>query len=82
MPPGRADAVIAEVGRLVGGIPTLHDAVKALRPILLAVELEPLFLDHTAAQGRGGLLILTGEIVFADRMADLVQGVERLARGM
>jgi hypothetical protein len=50
--------------------------------LLLTVELEPFFLDHTAAQGRGGLLILTGEIVFADRMADLVEGVERLALGM
>ena len=39
-PPGRADAQVAQLGRLVGGIPALHDAVEALRPILLAPYLD------------------------------------------
>ena len=80
--PGRADAEIAELGRLVGGVPALHDAVEMLRHSTRRVVLEPGRLDQAAAQWRGGLLVLAGEIVFADRMADLVQGVERLARGM
>jgi hypothetical protein len=35
-----------------------------------------------AAQRGGGLLILAGEIVFADRPADAVKDVERLAIGV
>ena len=31
--PGRAHREIAELGRLVGGVPALHDAVEALRPV-------------------------------------------------
>ena len=38
-PLSRADAEIAELGRLVGGIPALHDVVEALRPFVLAVAL-------------------------------------------
>src|SRR5204863_9159374 len=80
--PGRTDAEVAQLGRLVGGIPALHDALKALRPLVLAVTLEPCFFDHPAAQGCGGLLILAGEIVFADRPADVLAGGERLALGV
>src|SRR3954453_17942281 len=68
--PGRAHREIAELGRLVGGVPALHDAVEALRQFALAIALEPFRLDQTTAQRRGGLLILAGEIVFADRPAD------------
>ena len=46
--PGRAHREIAELGRLVGGVPALHDAVEALRPVLLAVALEPFRLDQAA----------------------------------
>jgi hypothetical protein len=73
--PGRADAEVAELGHLVGGIPTLHDAVEALWPLVRAVAPEPFGLDHAAAQGRRGLLILAGEVVFADRPADTLEGV-------
>src|SRR6185437_14214580 len=38
--------------------------------------------DQTAAQRRRGLLILAGEVVFADGAADTIDGVERLAAGM
>jgi hypothetical protein len=49
---------------------------------VLAVALEPCFLDQPAAQGCRGLLILAGEIVFADRPADVLEGGKRLARGV
>jgi hypothetical protein len=81
-PPGRADTEVAELGRLVGGVPALDDAVEALRPFVLTVALEPLHLDQTAAQGGGRLLILAGEIVFANSPANALEGLERLALGM
>jgi hypothetical protein len=65
----RTDAEVAELGRLVGGVPALHDVLEALEPLVLAVALEPCFLDQPAAQGCRGLLILVGEIVLADRPA-------------
>src|SRR5207249_12091953 len=80
--PGRADAEVAELGRLVGGIPALHDVLEALGPLVLAVTLEPCFLDQPAAQGCRGLLILASEIVLADGAADVREGGERLARGV
>ena len=80
--PARAHAEIAELGRLVGGVPALHDALEALGPLVLAVALEPCFLDQPAAQGCRGLLILTSEIVLADGATDVREGGERLARGV
>src|SRR5882762_7776306 len=80
--PGRTDAEVAELGRLVGGVPALHDVLEALRPLVLAVALEPCFLDQPAAQGCRGLLILTSEIVLADRPSDVLESGERLARGV
>ena len=44
--------------------------------------LEPGRLDQAAAQWRRGLLVLAGEIVFADRPADLLEYRERLALGV
>src|SRR6516165_2315755 len=75
----RAHREIAELGRLVGGVPALHDTVEALRQFALAVALEPFRLDQTTAQRGGRLLILAGEIVFADRAPDAVEHRERLA---
>ena len=43
--PGGADAEIAEFGGLVGGIPTLHDLLEALRLFVLAIALEPFRLE-------------------------------------
>src|ERR1700730_10359036 len=40
-PPSRADAEIAELGRLVGGVPALHAALETLRLFILAIALEP-----------------------------------------
>ena len=66
-PPGRAHREIAELGRLVRGIPALHDAVEALRPVLLIVAPEPAFLDQTTAERRRGLLVLAGEASAGER---------------
>ena len=44
--------------------------------------LEPGRLDQAAAQWRGGLLVLTGEIVLADRMAEVLEHRDRLAGRM
>src|SRR5439155_7074386 len=81
-PPARADAEIAELGRLVGGVPALHDAVEPVGPLVRRIAPEPRRLDHAAAQRRGGLLVLAGEIVFADRAAELFEHIRRLALGM
>jgi len=80
--PGRADAEVAQLGRLVGGIPALKDAVEALRPFVRAVALEPFRLDQATAQGGRRLLILSGKVVFADCPPDVFQGFERLAIGV
>src|SRR5271166_4942616 len=44
--------------------------------------LEPGRLDHAAAQRRRCLLVLAGEIVFADHLAEVLEHRERLARRM
>ena len=61
------------------GVPALHDAVEALGEFGLAVALEPFRLDQAAAQRGGRLLKLAGEVVFADRPPDTLEGFERLA---
>jgi len=65
--PSCADAEVTELSSFICRIPTLHDAVEALRQVLCIVMLEPFRFHQAAAQGRGGLLILAGEVVFADR---------------
>src|SRR5438132_4917108 len=80
--PARAHAEIAELGRLVGGVPALHDAVEEGGPLVWRVSPEPRRLDHAAALRCGHLLVLAGEIVFADRPADLLEHDGRLALGM
>src|SRR5689334_19797596 len=56
--PGCAHREITVLGRLVGGVPALHDAVEPFRQFALAIALEPFRLDQAAAQRGGGLLIL------------------------
>src|SRR5262249_59928974 len=80
--PSRADAKITELSRLVGGVPALHDAVKALRSFLVVITLEPFGLDQTPAQGRGGLLILASKVVLADRPPEMSECREWLALGV
>ena len=80
--PSRAYREIAELGRFVGRIPALHDAVEARGQFVLAIALEPCRLDQAAAQRSRRLLILTGEIVFADCAPDASEGFERLAVGV
>jgi hypothetical protein len=80
--PGRADAEIAELGRLVGGVPALHDALELLRQRARLAVPEPGRFDQAAAQWRGGLLVLAGEIVFADHMAEVLEHRQRLAGWM
>ena len=60
--PRPANAEIAELGGLVGGVPALHDALEAIRLFVLTIALEPFGLDQAVAQWGGGLLILAGEI--------------------
>jgi len=72
----------AELGGLVGGVPALHDAVELVGPLVCRVTLEPSRLDHAAALRRRHLLVLAGEIVFADRAAELLEHCGRLAIGM
>src|SRR5271169_1557468 len=81
-PPAGADAEIAELGRLVGGVPALHDAVEGLRQFSRRVMLEPRRLDETAAQWRRGLLVLAGEVILPDRPADLLEHCRRLPLGV
>jgi len=88
-PPGGADAEIAELGGLVGGVPALHDAVELVGAFVRCVAPEPRRLDHAAAQWRRGLLALAGDPrnevsggLFAQGAADLLEHVERLALGM
>src|SRR5271168_242580 len=79
--PSRAHREIAELARLVGGVPALDDAVEALGQVVLSIALEPFLLDQATAQRRRRLLILAGKVVFADRPPDAVEGFEWLALG-
>ena len=64
--PRPANAEIAELGGLVGGVPALHDALEAIRLFVLTIALEPFGLDQAVAQWGGGLLILVGKVVLAN----------------
>jgi hypothetical protein len=81
-PPARAHAEIAELGRVVGGVPALHDAGEFVGPFVRRVAVEPCGLDHAAALRRGHLLVLAGEIILLDRAANVFEGGRRLAFGM
>ena len=81
-PPARAHAEIAQLARLVGSVPALHDAVELPRPLVRRVIPEPHRLDEPTALRCRRLLVLAGEIVLADRAADLLEHGERLALGM
>src|ERR1700730_8580241 len=58
--PARAHAEIAELGRLVGGVPALHDAVESGGQLIGRVSPEPRRLDHAAALRCRHLLVLAG----------------------
>ena len=47
-PPGRANAVIAELSHLVGRVPTLHDTIE-FRQLMRRVATKPCQLDEPAA---------------------------------
>jgi hypothetical protein len=70
------------LGGLVGGVPALHDTVEEVGPLVRRVAAQPRRLDHAAALWCGGLLVLAGKIVIADRPADLLEHFGRLALGM
>ena len=72
----------AELARLVGGVPALHDAVELLGSLVFRVIPKPRRLDHAAALWCRHLLVLAGEIVFAQGAADLLEHLRRLALGM
>src|SRR5277367_1065957 len=77
--PARAHAEIAELARLVGGVPALQDALEGGGQLVRQVAPEPGRLDEAAAQRGGRLLVLAGKIVFADRAADMLEDGTRLA---
>jgi hypothetical protein len=56
--------------------------VETVRPCICRVIPEPHYLDELAALRCRGLAVLAGEIVFADRAADLLEHGQRLALGM
>jgi hypothetical protein len=60
-------------GRLVGGVPALHDALELGRQFVLPIAGEPGPFDDPAAERRRRLLVLPREIIFADGAADLRQ---------
>jgi hypothetical protein len=85
--PGGADAEIAELSRLVGGVPALHEALKFHRQLVLCVMPKPGCLDEAAAQRSRGLPVLAGDPrnevsggLFADRLADPLDHRQRLVR--
>src|SRR5713101_10000854 len=80
--PGRAYAVIAELGRLVCGIPALYGLTEPLRAFTRLVVLQPSRFHHRTAERRRVLLVLGREIVLADRLTDLCQCRRRLALGV
>ena len=53
LPPGWANAVIAEFGCLVRRVPTLHDLAVPLRAIVLTVISKPRGFHHCSPQGVG-----------------------------
>jgi hypothetical protein len=65
----------SRVARLVGRVPTLHDAIEVLGRLVLAVALEPGGLDQTAA------LIVSFRVNFRIGFifTELVEPVEPLA---
>src|SRR6516162_10217792 len=76
--PGSADAVIAELGCLVRGVPALHDLVKTIGALAGIVKSQPSCSYHCTAERDGVLLILAGEDIFSDRVADVRQRGQRL----
>jgi hypothetical protein len=78
--PAGADAEIREFARLVGGVPALHDALEGGRQLVRPVAPEPVRLDHAAAERRRRLLVLAGEVIFADRAPDPREYRQTLAR--
>ena len=61
----------AELARLVGYVPALHDMVELIRPLVRGVLLNQVALTHTAAQGPRHLLALADKILLAQGAAEL-----------
>jgi hypothetical protein len=78
----RADGIVGKLRRLIRRVPALDDLIEPRRALFWAIAPEPSFLDHSAASGSRRLLILSGEIVLADRGPDSLQRFERFALGM
>ena len=77
--PSRADGIIGELGRLARRVPALDDLIEARWALLWAIAPKPGFLDHSAAGRRRRLLILSGEVIFADSRSDALQRFEQFA---
>src|ERR1700730_6166674 len=80
--PGRAHAVVAELGGLVCGVPTLQDPPEPLGAPTWFVISQPCGFDHGAAERGWVLLILGGEGVLGVALADPRESRCRLALGV
>src|SRR4051812_23819810 len=79
MPPNRDRAVVGKFGRFAARVAAQDDLIE-IRERVLLVALEPFFLDHAAAERRWRLLVLTGEVVLADRRARVLERLGRFER--
>ena len=76
--PGSADAVIAELICLIRGVLALNNLVKVTRAFAGIVKPKPSCSHHRSAKRGRALLILAGEDVFSDCLADVRQRGQRL----
>ena len=77
--PARAHAEITELACLIGGVPALDDAVEFFGPLVCPVSREPCRLDHTTPCGDGACWYWPVKLYFADRAADPLECLQRLA---
>src|SRR5580704_18282906 len=72
-PPGGADTVVAQLRVLVCRIPALKYDFEFRRLFSGSIELKPLGFYHAAARRRRLLLVLSGDVVFSDGAAYMLE---------
>jgi hypothetical protein len=65
--PRRAHRVVTELGGFIGCVPALKNEVHTRGHFRRRVRLEPISLYHSSTEWRRRLLVLTSEVVLADR---------------
>src|SRR5437868_14233420 len=78
-PPSCTDAEVAEFGALVSSVPTLKNDVELSWLSAGLVARQPFKFDHPAAQRRRRLLILSREIVLAQRSPKMFEHGQRFS---